>query len=125
MDSSSFFNFWANRPSNNNAPVLGSLAPTTPAISSKTADAANDQDDKSKANLIEAYEKFKEGNTRQGLETAANAFANAFLKLGNEKPAEMGSLQLSPLRGPSTEQSQALLRLLQNMQSKTNNGGML
>ena len=129
MNSSSFFNFWANRPSNNNAPVLGSIGPLgygrqnvkagPSAPSLVTGD--NNRDNSSTT----AYGLLEEGQTQNGLEKGAASLANALIALANVEAPQTSSMQLKPVRGPSAEQSQALLRLLQNMQSKTNNGGML
>ena len=131
MNSSSFFNFWANRPSNNNAPVLGSIGPlgfggqnfkTGPSAPSLvTGD--NDRDNSSTPTT--AYGLLEEGQTQKGLEKGAASLANALIALGNVEAPQTSSMQLKPVRGPSAEQSEALLRLLENMQSKTNNGGML
>ncbi|MBI0177516.1 hypothetical protein [Bartonella apis] len=129
MNSSSFFNFWANRPSNNNAPVLGSIGPLgfagqnfkigLSAPSLVTGD--NNRDNSSTT----AYGLLEEGHTQKGLEKGAASLANALIALANVDAPQTSSMQLKPVRGPSAEQSEALLRLLENMQSKTNKGGML
>ena len=131
MNSSSFFNFWANRPSNNNAPVLGSIGPLgfggqnfktgTPAPSLITSD----NNRATPSSPTTAYGLLEDGQTQKGLEKGAASLANALIALGNVDAPQTSSMQLKPVRGPSAEQSQALLRLLENMQSKTNNGGML
>ncbi len=131
MNSHSFFNFWANRPSNDNAPVLGSIGPSgyggqnfktgLSAPSLVTGD--NNRDNPSSPTT--AYGLVEDGQTEKGLEKGAASLANALIALANVDAPQTSSMQLKPVRGPSTEQSQALLRLLSNMQSKTNNGGML
>ena len=131
MNSSSFFNFWANRPSNNNAPVLGSIGPLgysgqnfktgLPAPSLVTGD----NNGETPPTPTTAYGLLEDGQTEKGLEKGAASLANALIALGNVDAPQTSSMQLKPVRGPSTEQSEALLRLLSNMQSKTNNGGML
>ena len=129
MNSSSFFNFWANRPSNNNAPVFGSIGPLGFAgqnfktgLSAPSPIAGDNDRDNSPTT---AYGLLEEGQTQKGLEKGAASLANALIALANVDAPQTSSMQLKPVRGPSAEQSQALLRLLQNMQSKTNNGGML
>ena len=129
MNSHSFFNFWKNHPSNNNAPVFGSIGPlgygrqnvkTGPSAPSLvTGD--NNRDNSSTT----AYGLLEEGHTQKGLEKGAGSLANALIALANVEAPQTSSMQLKPVRGPSAEQSEALLRLLKNMQSKTNNGGML
>ena len=129
MNSHSFFNFWKNHPSNNNAPVFGSIGPlgygrqnikTGPSAPSLvTGD--NNRDNSSTT----AYGLLEEGQTQKGLEKGAASLAKALIALGNVDAPQTSSMQLKPVRGPSAEQSEALLRLLKNMQSKTNNGGML
>ena len=129
MNSHSFFNFWKNHPSNNNAPVFGSIGPlgygrqnvkTGPSAPSLvTGD--NNRDNSSTT----AYGLLEDGQTQKGLEKGAASLANALIALGNVDAPQTSSMQLKPVRGPSAEQSEALLRLLKNMQSKTNDGGML
>lgn len=131
MNSHSFFNFWANRPSTNNAPVLGSIGPLgyggqnfktgLPAPSLVTGD----NNGETPPTPTTAYGLLEDGQTQKGLEKGAASLANALIALGNVDAPQTSSMQLKPVRGPSAEQSQALLRLLQNMQSKTNNGGMI
>ena len=72
-----------------------------------------------------AYGLLEEGHTQKGLEKGAASLANALIALGNVDAPQTSSMQLKPVHGPSAEQSEALLQLLKNMQSKTNNGGML
>lgn len=129
MNSHSFFNFWANRPSNNNAPVFGSIGPsgygrqnvkTGPSAPSPIA-GDNNRDNSSTT----AYGLLEDGQTQKGLEKGAASLANALIALGNVDAPQTSSMQLKPVRGPSAEQSEALLQLLQNMQQKINNGGML
>lgn len=131
MNSSSFFNFWANRPSTNNAPVLGSIGPLgysgqnfKTGLSAPSREAGDNNRDNPSAPAT-AYGLLEDGQTQKGLEKGAGSLANALIALGNVDALQTSSMQLKPVRGPSTEQSQALLRLLSNMQSKTNNGGML
>ena len=131
MNSSSFFNFWANRPSNNNAPVLGSIGPLGFAGQNfKTGPSApslvmGDNNGETPPTPTTAYGLLEDGQTQKGLEKGAASLANALIALGNVEAPQTSSMQLKPVRGPSAEQSEALLRLLKNMQSKTNNGGML
>ena len=131
MNSHSFFNFWANRPSNNNAPVFGSIGPLGFAGQNfKTGPSApslvmGDNNRGTPSSPTTAYGLLEDGQTQKGLEKGAASLANALIALGNVDAPQTSSMQLKPVRGPSAEQSQALLRLLQNMQSKTNNGGML
>lgn len=131
MNSHSFFNFWANRPSTNNTPVFGSIGPlgygrqnfkTGPSAPSREA-GDNNRDNPSSPTT--AYGLLEDGQTQKGLEKGAGSLANALIALANVDAPQTSSMQLKPVRGPSAEQSQALLRLLENMQSKTNNGGML
>lgn len=131
MNSHSFFNFWANRPSTNNTPVFGSIGPlgygrqnfkTGPSAPSREA-GDNNRDNPSSPTT--AYGLLEDGQTQKGLEKGASSLANALIALANVDAPQTSSMQLKPVRGPSAEQSQALLRLLENMQSKTNNGGML
>ena len=131
MNSHSFFNFWANRPSTNNTPVFGSIGPlgygrqnfkTGPSAPSREA-GDNNRDNPSAPTT--AYGLLEDGQTQKGLEKGAGSLANALIALANVDAPQSTSMQLKPVRGPSAEQSQALLRLLENMQSKTNNGGML
>ncbi|MBI0004091.1 hypothetical protein H3S80_08525 [Bartonella sp. M0177] len=131
MNSSSFFNFWRNRPSNNNAPVFGSIGPLgfggqnfKTGISAPSLVAGDNNRDNSSTSTT-AYGLLEDGQTQKGLEKGAGSLANALIALANVDAPQTSSMQLKPVRGPSTEQSQALLRLLSNMQSKTNNGGML
>ena len=131
MNSHSFFNFWANRPSTNNAPVLRSIGPSgyggqnfktgLPALSREAGD--NNRDNPSSPTT--AYGLVEDGQTQKGLEKGAASLANALIALANVDAPQTSSMQLKPVRGPSAEQSEALLRLLQNMQQKTNNGGTL
>lgn len=128
MNSSSFFNFWANRPSNNNAPVLGSIGPLGFAGQNfKTGLSAPSRvaGDNNRGSPTTAYGLLEDGQTQKGLEKGAASLANALIALANVDAPQTSSMQLKPVRGPSAEQSEALLRLLENMQSKTNNGGML
>ncbi|WP_422534344.1 hypothetical protein [Bartonella apis] len=127
MNSHSFFNFWKNHPSNNNAPVFGSIGPlgygrqnikTGPSAPSREA-GDNNRDNPSAPTT--AYGLLEDGQTQKG----AASLANALIALANVDAPQTSSMQLKPVRGPSAEQSEALLQLLQNMQSKTNNGGML
>ena len=131
MNSHSFFNFWANRPSTNNAPVLGSIGPLGFAgqnfktgLSAPSREAGDNNRD-NPSSPTTAYGLLEDGQTQKGLEKGAGSLANALIALANVDAPQTSSMQLKPVRGPSTEQSQALLRLLSNMQSKTNNGGML
>ena len=131
MNSSSFFNFWANRPSTNNAPVFGSIGPLGFAGQNfKTGLSApspikGDNNRGTPSSPTTAYGLLEDGQTQKGLEKGAASLANALIALGNVDAPQTSSMQLKPVRGPSAEQSQALLRLLENMQSKTNNGGTL
>ena len=131
MNSSSFFNFWANRPSTNNAPVFGSIGPLGFAGQNfKTGTSApslvtGDNIGETAPTPTTAYGLLEDGQTQKGLEKGAASLANALIALANVEAPQTSSMQLKPVRGPSAEQSEALLRLLQNMQSKTNNGGML
>ena len=129
MNSHSFFNFWKNYPSNNNAPVFGSTGPSgygrqnfKTGLSAPSPIAGDNDRDNSPTT---AYGLLEEGHTQKGLEKGAGSLANALIALGNVDAPQTSSMQLKPVRGPSAEQSEALLRLLENMQSKTNNGGML
>ena len=131
MNSSSFFNFWANRPSTNNAPVLGSIGPSGFAgqnfkigLSAPSREAGDNNRD-NPSSPTTAYGLLEEGHTQKGLEKGAASLANALIALANVDAPQTSSMQLKPVRGPSAEQSEALLRLLENMQSKTNKGGML
>ena len=131
MNSHSFFNFWKNHPSTNNAPVLGSIGPAgyggqnfNTGLSAPSLIRADNNRDNSSAPTT-AYGLLEDGQTQKGLEKGAASLANALIALGNVDAPQTSSMQLKPVRGPSAEQSQALLRLLENMQSKTNNGGML
>ena len=129
MNSHSFLNFWKNHPSNNNAPVFGSIGPLgygrqnvktgLSAPSLVTGD--NNRDNSSTT----AYGLLEDGQTQKGLEKGAASLANALIALGNVDAPQTSSMQLKPVRGPSAEQSEALLQLLQNMQQKINNGRML
>ena len=131
MNSSSFFNFWANRPSNNNAPVFGSIGPLGFAGQnfktglSAPSRVAGDNNRGTPSSPTTAYGLLEDGQTQKGLEKGAGSLANALIALANVDAPQTSSMQLKPVRGPSAEQSEALLRLLKNMQSKTNNGGML
>ena len=131
MNSSSFFNFWANRPSTNNAPVLGSIGPLgfggqnfKTGLSAPSREAGDNNRD-NPSSPTTAYGLLEDGQTQKGLEKGAASLANALIALANVDAPQTSSMQLKPVRGPSAEQSEALLRLLENMQSKTNNGGML
>ena len=131
MNSSSFFNFWANRPSTNNTPVLGSIGPLGYSGQnfktglSAPSRVAGDNNRDNPSSPTTAYGLLEDGQTQKGLEKGAGSLANALIALANVDAPQTSSMQLKPVRGPSAEQSQALLRLLENMQSKTNNGGML
>ena len=131
MNSHSFFNFWANRPSNNNAPVLGSIGPLGFASQnfktglSAASREAGDNNRETPPTPTTAYGLLEDGQTQKGLEKGAASLANALIALANVDAPQTSSMQLKPVRGPSAEQSEALLRLLQNMQQKTNNGGTL
>ena len=131
MNSHSFFNFWRNYPSNDNAPVLGSIGPAgyggqnfNTGLSAPSLIRADNTRDNSSAPTT-AYGLLEDGQTQKGLEKGVGSLANALIALGNIDAPRATPMQLKPVRGPSTEQSEALLRLLSNMQSKTNNGGML
>lgn len=76
-------------------------------------------------NLICANEKLKTGKTSEGLAEATNALSNAFLTLGKQEFPQFSPMQLSPVRGPSVEQSTALAKLLETMKPKFNSGGTL
>lgn len=131
MNSHSFFNFWKNRPSTNNAPVLGSIGPLgfggqnfKTGLSAPSLIRADNNRDNSSAPTT-AYGLLEDGQTQKGLEKGAGSLANALIALGNVDAPQTSSMQLKPVRGPSAEQSEALLRLLSNMRSKTDNGGTL
>ena len=118
MNSSSFFNFWANRPSNNNAPVFGSIGPSgfggqnfKTGISAPSLVAGDNNRDNSSTSTT-AYGLLEDGQTQKGLEKGAGSLANALIALANVDAPQTSSMQLKPVRGPSAEQSQALLRLL-------------
>ena len=131
MNSHSFFNFWRNYPSNDNAPVLGSIGPAgyggqnfNTGLSAPSLIRADNTRDNSSAPTT-AYGLLEDGQTQKGLEKGVGSLANALIALCNIDAPRATPMQLKPVRGPSAEQSEALLRLLSNMQSKTNNGGML
>ncbi|WP_295965638.1 hypothetical protein [uncultured Bartonella sp.] len=131
MNSHSFFNFWKNHPSNNNAPVLGSIGPLgysgqnfKTGLSAPSRE-AGDNNGETPPTPTTAYGLLEDGQTQKGLEKGAASLANALIALANVDAPQTSSMQLKPVRGPSAEQSEALLRLLENMQSKTNNGSTL
>ena len=131
MNSHSFFNFWKNHPSTNNAPVLGSIGPLgfggqnfKTGLSAPSREAGDNNRDNPSAPTT-AYGLLEDGQTQKGLEKGTGSLANALIALGNVDAPQTSSMQLKPVRGPSTGQSQALLRLLSNIRSKTDNGGTL
>lgn len=91
----------------------------------KNADDQKKGEQPARPNLICANEKLKTGKTREGLAEASNALSNAFLTLGKQEFPSFSPMQLSPVRGPSIEQSTALAKLLETMKPKFNSGSKL
>lgn len=99
---------------NNRQEIFGSMAPILPT-----------QNKHPQPNLVDAYNQFKAGDTKTGITTAGNALSNAFTALGGQPAPEIRPMRLTPVQGPSAEQSTALAKLLETMKPKFNSGGSL
>lgn len=99
---------------NNRQEIFGSMAPLLPT-----------QNKNPVPNLVDAYHKLASGDIKTGLTDASQALSNAFSGLDSQGSPPLNSMQLSPVRGPSVEQSTALAKLLETMKPKFNSGGTL